>query len=65
MINMFIALIGIACIAIVVAGVLLLFARKKITESSSLFQEAKEQIKNSKRDLEICKAVSHCSGCRT
>jgi len=50
---MLMTLIGVACIVIIITGFLLLFARKKIAESSLLFQEAKEQIKNVKRDVEI------------
>ena len=50
---MLMTLIGVACIVITITGFLLLLARKKIAESSLLFQEAKEQIKNVKRDVEI------------
>ena len=45
MIGMFIIFISISCLVIVVAGILLLLARKKTIEASQLFQDTKERMK--------------------
>ncbi len=53
MIGMNIIFLCISCAGVVIAAIMLLLARKKSAEASYLFQDAKEQMKNVKRDLEI------------
>src|SRR5436190_6178511 len=53
MIDVLIFFIGIACIAGIIAGILIVMARNKTATASQLLFEVKDRVKNSKRDLEI------------
>lgn len=49
-ISLIIALVGGSCIAL--AGILLLYAKRKINAASEMLQEARERWKNTKRDID-------------